>query len=53
MLKTKEEKSELPFDIKEKTKILLQKIDNYDYTNLNADGPFPEDQNIIEVIFKE
>ena len=52
-VKKQVEKTELPFDIKEKTKILLQKIENYDYANVNADGPFPEDQNIIEIIFKE
>jgi hypothetical protein len=52
-VKKQVEKSDLPFDIKENTKILLQKIENYDYTNLKADGPFSEDQNIIEIIFNE
>ena len=44
------EKNMLPFNINKNTKVLLQKIENYDYTNVKADGPFHEDQNLIEVI---
>ena len=43
-------RKELPFNINYNTKVLLQKIENVDYTNVNATGPFTNDQNLIEII---
>ena len=43
-------RNELPFNINENTKVLLQKIENVDYANIKASGPFPDDQNLIEII---
>ena len=44
------EKNELPFNINPNTKVLLQKMENIDYSIVKASGPFHEDQNLIEVI---
>ena len=44
------EKNELPFNISPNTKVLLQKMENVDYSIVKASGPFHEEQNLIEVI---
>lgn len=50
-VKKKVKKSLLPFDIKKNTKVLLQKLENVDYSNVKASGPFNEEQNVVEIIF--
>ena len=52
-VKKQVERSLLPFDINKNTKILLQKIEGVDYSNMNKNGPFNEEQNIIEIIGDE
>jgi len=49
-VKKKVKKSLIPFDIKKNTKVLLQKMENVDYSNVKASGPFHEGQNIIEIM---
>ena len=50
-VKKKVKKALIPFDIKKNTKVLLQKMENADYSNVKASGPFHEDQNVVEIIF--
>jgi hypothetical protein len=50
-VKKKVQKSLIPFDIKKNTKVLLEKMENVDYSNVKASGPFHEGQNVIEIIF--
>jgi hypothetical protein len=51
-VRKKVKKSLIPFDIKKNTKVLLQKLENVDYSNVKASGPFHEEQNAIEIIFQ-
>ena len=44
------DKKDIPFDINKNTKVLLQKMENVDYSIVKASGPFHEDQNLIEII---
>ena len=44
------DKKDIPFDINKNTKVLLQKMENVDYTIVKASGPFHEEQNLIEII---
>ena len=48
-VRKKVEKNMLPFTVKDNVKILLQKMENVDYTNVKACGPFHEEQNLIEI----
>ena len=48
-VRKKVEKNMLPFTVKENAKVLLQKMENVDYTNVKANGPFHEEQNLIEI----
>jgi hypothetical protein len=43
----------IPFDVNKNTKILLQKIEGVDYSQVKESGPFREEQNIIEIIGDE
>ena len=48
-VRKKVQRNMLPFNVKENTKILLQKIQNVDYSNVKANGPFNDEQNLIEI----
>ena len=50
-VKKQVKKSLIPFDIKKNTKVLLEKMENVDYSNVKASGPFHGEQNIVEIIF--
>ena len=49
-VRKKLEKNTLPFSINKGTKVLLQKMENVDYANVTANGPFNDNQNLIEII---
>ena len=49
-VRKKIERDLLPFDVNKNTKLLLQKIDGVDYSDVKASGPFKEEQNLLEII---
>ena len=49
-IRKKADRDLIPFKINKNVKILLEKIEGVDYTDVKASGPFREDQNILEIV---